>query len=221
MLLGARYKLSFTHSLTHITFAMATVRYLTQQNHPHSHDTIATFANTAYRHTESTKWRPHETKQSHIGGILKAKKQLTFQHSHPSNWSPASIVRVFAIADRRLPILVSVWMSIPRICHWTLKIHFAFDADESVAAGRGLIVREHTSYVPCGTTTAFITISSFGSGFQSSQDTSKSSANRRQNPTNIINKSFVHDRQTQPPLPAGLDTSSCLWATVWRLCVAD
>ena len=150
---------------------------------------------------------------------FKSKKQLTFRHTHPSNWSPASIVRVFAIADSRLPMLVSVWMSIPRICHWTLKIHFAFDADESVAAGRGLIVREHTSYVPCGTTTAFITISSFGSGFQSSQDTSKSSANRRQNPTNIINKSFVHDRQTQPPLPAGvvacgLQSEGLVWLSV-------
>ena len=43
-----------------------------------------------------------------------------------------------------------------------------------------LMVLEHTSYVPSGTTQAFITGSSPGSGFQSSQDVSKSSANLRQ-----------------------------------------
>lgn len=43
-----------------------------------------------------------------------------------------------------------------------------------------LMVREHTSYVPSGTTQAFITGLSLGSGFQSSQEVSKSSANLKQ-----------------------------------------
>ena len=114
------------------------------------------------------------------------------QSTHPSNSSPASIVRVLPIADRRWPMLVSMWMSIPRICHCTFKIHLAFEADESVAAGRGLMVREHTSYVPWGTTSAFITISSCGSGFQSSHDTWKSLAKRKQNPINYLQKQPHH-----------------------------
>ena len=49
-----------------------------------------------------------------------------------------------------------------------------------------LMVLEHTSYVPSGTTKAFITGSSVEFGFQSSQDVSKSSANRRQKSEIII-----------------------------------
>ncbi len=60
-----------------------------------------------------------------------------------------------------------------------LRIHLALELG---VLGMALMVLEHTSYVPSGTTMAFITTSNFMSGFQSSQDTSKSSANRRQNP---------------------------------------
>lgn len=48
----------------------------------------------------------------------------------------------------------------------------------------GFVVLEHTSYVPSGTTQAFINIScgSALTGFQSSRDVSKSSATRTQKP---------------------------------------
>lgn len=46
------------------------------------------------------------------------------------------------------------------------------------------MVRLQTSYVPSDTVHKFITVSVLrGSGFQSSKDVSKSSANRRQRPT--------------------------------------
>ena len=68
--------------------------------------------------------------------------------------------------------------------HKTFKIHLAFELG---LFGIALMVLEHTSYVPSGTTIAFMTTSNFLSGFQSSHDTSKSSANLRQNPIRYQN----------------------------------